>query len=294
MPSLSQSLNSMNVDDDLSLLQVADVNRKIETDQGPDVYPAARQMLYHKGKELDDDSTTMEVNEVSENSTIIIMKSRSRSSSAPPSTPVAAPPPSQASSSTIYCPTPSYPPKDYSQIIERSSASPHPPVAAPPRQNDSPTLYKLRLPFTVVPPPPAVPPPSPSPPNQPNTNPLDLFPQFNPRVIPNFNVLRRLPVFQSIRSLVRANPTILQPVQVESRRLNAQGYILHEYEEECLRMIFEPDDGRDESRPSVPLNLAPDDMAAIARLEALGFDRALAIGIYFFLVGMKRRPPFTW
>ncbi|KAI3763639.1 hypothetical protein L2E82_13632 [Cichorium intybus] len=53
---------------------VADVKKNIEIVQGPDVYPSARQILIHQGKVLKDD-TTMEENEVSDNSSIVIMLS---------------------------------------------------------------------------------------------------------------------------------------------------------------------------------------------------------------------------
>lgn len=56
-------------------LQVADVKKNIESVQGPDVYPAAQQMLIHQGKVLKD-GTTLEENKVSENSFIVIMLSK--------------------------------------------------------------------------------------------------------------------------------------------------------------------------------------------------------------------------
>lgn len=56
-------------------MQVADVKKNIESVQGPDVYPAAQQMLIHQGKVLKD-GTTLEENKVSENSFIVIMLSK--------------------------------------------------------------------------------------------------------------------------------------------------------------------------------------------------------------------------
>lgn len=56
-------------------LQVADVKKNIETVQGPDVYPAAQQMLIHQGKVLKD-TTTLEENKVAESSFIVIMLSK--------------------------------------------------------------------------------------------------------------------------------------------------------------------------------------------------------------------------
>ncbi|KVH96304.1 hypothetical protein Ccrd_001619 [Cynara cardunculus var. scolymus] len=54
---------------------VADVKKNIETVQGPDVYPAAQQMLIHQGKVLKD-TTTLEENKVAESSFIVIMLSK--------------------------------------------------------------------------------------------------------------------------------------------------------------------------------------------------------------------------
>lgn len=48
------------------------MKKKIETVQGPDVYPAAQQMLIFQGKVLKDD-TTLEGNKVTENSFVVIM-----------------------------------------------------------------------------------------------------------------------------------------------------------------------------------------------------------------------------
>ena len=54
------------------ILQVADVKKNIETVQGSDVYPVAKQMLIHQGKVLKD-GTTLEENQVAENSFVVIM-----------------------------------------------------------------------------------------------------------------------------------------------------------------------------------------------------------------------------
>ena len=53
--------------------QVADVKKNIETVLGVTAYPAAEQRLIHKGKVLKDE-TTVEANNVSEKSTIGVMK----------------------------------------------------------------------------------------------------------------------------------------------------------------------------------------------------------------------------
>ncbi|VVA96225.1 unnamed protein product [Arabis nemorensis] len=59
---------------------VADVKKNIETVQGADVYPAAKQMLIHQGKVLKDE-TTIEENKVAENSFIVIMMTKSKPAS---------------------------------------------------------------------------------------------------------------------------------------------------------------------------------------------------------------------
>lgn len=51
------------------------MKKNIETVQGPDVYPAAQQMLIHQGKVLKD-TTTLEENKVAESSFIVIMLSK--------------------------------------------------------------------------------------------------------------------------------------------------------------------------------------------------------------------------
>ncbi|KAM1919339.1 hypothetical protein FF1_023860 [Malus domestica] len=60
---------------------VAYVKTIIETAQGADVYPAPQQMLIHQGKVLKDD-TTLEANNVAENSFIVIMLTKPKASPA--------------------------------------------------------------------------------------------------------------------------------------------------------------------------------------------------------------------
>jgi len=51
------------------------VKKNIEGAQGAAVYPAAQQMLIHQGKVLKDE-TTLEENQVAENSFVVIMLSK--------------------------------------------------------------------------------------------------------------------------------------------------------------------------------------------------------------------------
>lgn len=48
------------------------MKKKIERTQGADKYPATQQMLIHSGKVLKD-GTTLEENEVAENSLVVVM-----------------------------------------------------------------------------------------------------------------------------------------------------------------------------------------------------------------------------
>ncbi|KAK9742499.1 hypothetical protein RND81_03G177100 [Saponaria officinalis] len=56
---------------------IVDVKRKIENVQGADVYPADKQVLIHQGKVLKD-GTTLEENNVAENSFLVIMLSKAK------------------------------------------------------------------------------------------------------------------------------------------------------------------------------------------------------------------------
>ncbi|OMP09444.1 hypothetical protein COLO4_05462 [Corchorus olitorius] len=71
---------------------VSDVKKNIETAQGPDIYPAAQQMLIHQGKVLKD-NTTLAENNVAEKSFVVIMLTKSKVSSSGASTASATPAP---------------------------------------------------------------------------------------------------------------------------------------------------------------------------------------------------------
>ncbi|PWA66126.1 Heat shock chaperonin-binding [Artemisia annua] len=64
---------------------VADVKKNIETVQGPNVYPAAQQVLLHHGKILKDE-TTLEENNITENSFMFILLRKTKSSASRSST----------------------------------------------------------------------------------------------------------------------------------------------------------------------------------------------------------------
>ncbi|THF98462.1 hypothetical protein TEA_006725 [Camellia sinensis var. sinensis] len=69
---------------------VVDVKKNIESVQGADVYPAPQLMLIHQGKVLKD-GTTLEENNVAENSFVVIMLTKNKSSSGEGSTTSTAP-----------------------------------------------------------------------------------------------------------------------------------------------------------------------------------------------------------
>lgn len=56
-------------------IQISEVKNIIETKQGANVYPALQQILIHQGKVLKD-TTTLEENNVAENSFIVVMLSK--------------------------------------------------------------------------------------------------------------------------------------------------------------------------------------------------------------------------
>ncbi|GJZ96918.1 heat shock chaperonin-binding protein, partial [Tanacetum coccineum] len=69
---------------------VADVKKNIETVQGPNVYPAAQQVLLHHGNILKDE-TTLEENNITENSFMVVMLCKTKSSARGSSTTLSAP-----------------------------------------------------------------------------------------------------------------------------------------------------------------------------------------------------------
>ncbi|CAL9047148.1 ubiquitin receptor RAD23d-like isoform X1 [Musa acuminata AAA Group] len=128
----------------------------------------------------------------------------------------------------------------------------------------------------------------------PNANPLDLFPQGLPNVGSNagggsLDFLRNSPQFRALQALVQANPQILQPMLQELGKQNPQIMrLIQEHQGEFLRLINEPAEGT-EGNPlgqlagGMPqtLNVTPEEREAIERLEAMGFDRALVLQVFF-------------
>uniref|UniRef100_A0A2P2KD67 Ubiquitin receptor RAD23 n=1 Tax=Rhizophora mucronata TaxID=61149 RepID=A0A2P2KD67_RHIMU len=126
----------------------------------------------------------------------------------------------------------------------------------------------------------------------PNSSPLNMFPQETlsstagdgggPR---SLAFLRGNQQFQALRSMVQANPQILQPMLQELGKQNPQLLrMIQEHHAEFLQLINEPLEGSegdifDQPEEDMPhaVNVTPAEQEAIARLEAMGFDRALVI-----------------
>ncbi|KAL6507543.1 Ubiquitin receptor RAD23d [Orobanche gracilis] len=131
------------------------------------------------------------------------------------------------------------------------------------------------------------------PPAGPNANPLDLFPQGLPNLgtnagAGNLDFLRNNPQFQALRTMVQANPQILQPMLQELGKQNPQLVrMIQDHQADFLRLINEPVEGEGnilgqlaEAMPQA-VTVTPEEREAIERLEALGFDRALVLEVFF-------------
>lgn len=124
----------------------------------------------------------------------------------------------------------------------------------------------------------------------PNSSPLNLFPQEALNAGAgvgdgSLDFLRNNQQFQQLRSMVQANPQILQPMLQELSKQNPQLLrIIQEHHAEFLQLINEPVEGAegdlfeqaDEDMPHA-INVTPAEQESIDRLEAMGFDRALVI-----------------
>ncbi|XP_049375022.1 ubiquitin receptor RAD23d-like isoform X3 [Solanum verrucosum] len=127
----------------------------------------------------------------------------------------------------------------------------------------------------------------------PNANPLDLFPQGLPNVgsnvgAGNLDFLSNSPQFQALRAMVQANPQILQPMLQELGKQNPQLMrLIQEHQADFLRLINEPVEGEGnvpgQPAGTIPqaVTVTPEEREAIERLEAMGFDRALVLQVFF-------------
>ncbi|CAA7038628.1 unnamed protein product [Microthlaspi erraticum] len=149
--------------------------------------------------------------------------------------------------------------------------------------------------------PPANPPtqaqqPAPAPASGPNANPLDLFPQGLPNVGANpgagtLDFLRNSQQFQALRTMVQANPQVLQPMLQELGKQNPNLMrLIQDHQADFLRLINEPIEAGGESgnlfgEAGMPqpqaIQVTIEEREAIERLEAMGFERALVLEVFF-------------
>ncbi|XP_010435749.1 PREDICTED: ubiquitin receptor RAD23d-like isoform X1 [Camelina sativa] len=331
---------------------VSDVKQAIETVQGAQ-YPAAKQMLIHQGKVLKDE-TTLEENNVVENSFIVIMLSKTKPSPSGAST-ASAPAPTPSATQSQPAPTP--------QVSAPTVSVPEPtsvtataaaPAAAASVQTDvygqaasnlvagtvlestvqqildmgggswdrDTVVRALRAAFnnperaveylySGIPAQAELPPVAQAPstgeqaanpqaqPQQaaatggPNANPLNLFPQGMPAAdagagAGNLDFLRNSQQFQALRAMVQANPQILQPMLQELGKQNPQLVrLIQEHQTDFLRLINEPVEGEEnvmeqlEAAMPQAVTVTPEEREAIERLEAMGFDRAMVLEVFF-------------
>uniref|UniRef100_A0A5B7A2N1 Ubiquitin receptor RAD23 n=1 Tax=Davidia involucrata TaxID=16924 RepID=A0A5B7A2N1_DAVIN len=124
----------------------------------------------------------------------------------------------------------------------------------------------------------------------PNSSPLNLFPQetlsgASGGGLGSLDFLRNNQQFLALRSMVQANPQILQPMLQELGKQNPQLLrLIQEHHAEFLQLINEPLEGSegdlfDQPEQDMPhaISVTPAEQEAIERLEAMGFDRALVI-----------------
>ncbi|KAK6266533.1 hypothetical protein QUC31_017370 [Theobroma cacao] len=139
---------------------VADVKKNIDTAQGPDIYPAAQQMLIHQGKVLKD-NTTLDDNKVAENSFIVIMLTKNKVSSSGASTASTTSAPtsqkkvsSSGASTASATPTPASQNKVSSSEASTTSATPAPTSqveSAAPAETQPSTTPEAPAPIVAVP-----------------------------------------------------------------------------------------------------------------------------------------------
>ncbi|KAI4387495.1 hypothetical protein MLD38_005323 [Melastoma candidum] len=124
----------------------------------------------------------------------------------------------------------------------------------------------------------------------PNTTPLNLFPQEQVSGggrggLGTLEFLRNNQQFQALRSMVQANPQILQPMLQELGKQNPLLLqLIQEHHTEFLQLINDPVDASegdmfDQPEQDMPhaIHVTPAEQEALDRLEAMGFDRALVM-----------------
>ncbi|KAH7569841.1 hypothetical protein JRO89_XS05G0007100 [Xanthoceras sorbifolium] len=324
---------------------VVDVKKNIETVQGPDVYPAAQQMLIHQGKVLKD-NTTLEENKVAENSFVVIMLTKVRLVLIPKTESDVY---GEAASNlvagnnlegaiqqildmgggtwdrdiVIRALRAAYNNPEraveylYSQCcsillkyaIMHSASLDEMIHAGIPEQAEVPPVARVPGSAQTANPPAQSPQPTQPAPvtsNGPNANPLDLFPQGLPDMgsgaagAGSLDFLRNSQqvhlslslssvCFQILRAMVQANPQILQPMLQELGKQNPQLMrLIQDHQADFLRLINEPVEGGEgnigsQLAAAMPqsVTVTPEEREAIERLEAMGFDRAIVLEVFF-------------
>ncbi|TKY50822.1 Ubiquitin receptor RAD23c [Spatholobus suberectus] len=168
-----------------------------------------------------------------------------------------------------------------------------------PEQAEAPLVARAPASAQPANPPAAAPPaaqPAPVTSSGPNANPLDLFPQGLPNVgagagagAGSLDFLRNSQQFQALRAMVQANPQILQPMLQELGKQNPHLMrLIRDHQADFLRLINEPVEGGEgnilgQLAAGMPqaVTVTPEERQAIERLEAMGFDRAIVLEVYF-------------
>ncbi|KAI8802860.1 hypothetical protein BJ742DRAFT_831708 [Cladochytrium replicatum] len=90
------------------------------------------------------------------------------------------------------------------------------------------------------------------------------------------------PQFQQMRQLIAAQPQLLQPMLQTIGERNPQLLeLINQNPDAFLQALAEGVEGDEGEGPGQVITITPEEDAAIQRLTALGFDRALAIEAYF-------------
>ncbi|CAN6478822.1 unnamed protein product [Victoria cruziana] len=105
----------------------------------------------------------------------------------------------------------------------------------------------------------------------------------------SLDFLRNSQQFRALRTMVQANPQILQPMLQELGRQNPQLMrLIQEHQADFLRLINEPVEGAEgdllaQMAANMPqaVQVTPEEREAIERLEAMGFDRAIVLEVFF-------------
>jgi len=95
------------------------------------------------------------------------------------------------------------------------------------------------------------------------------------------SALRNHPMFEEIRDAIRANPqmlgTIIQMLGTQNPELVQR---IANNQDEFLRLLEENDPSAQRQTDRVQISLTPDELAAVRRLENLGFPQTICLQAY--------------